>query len=311
MEYYFIINPLAASGRSAVIWRDLKQYLEKRMIPFEAYMTSHTNHASELAMQLTSGKEKHKEKTIIVVGGDGTLNEVINGMRISANVTIGYIPAGSGNDFARGMKISKRPKKALKRILQPQSIKWIDYGTLAYMNGTLQHRRFVVSSGMGYDADVCEELFYSSTKKFFNRIHLGRLAYVGIGLKKVLIRRPFDCTIELDGVRKIPLKNVSFISIHNQALEGGGFLFAPKAKPDDGVFDICIVTGASKLRLIKILFWSLTGKHINKKSVRQYQCSEFSIKSNRLSTVHADGEICGYLQEVSYICENKKIRMIV
>jgi YegS/Rv2252/BmrU family lipid kinase len=311
MNYYFIINPLAASGRAAIIWRDLKQYLEKRMIPYEVFMTSYSNHALELANQLTSGEEKQKEKTIIVVGGDGTLNEVINGICISAAVTIGYIPAGSGNDFARSMKISTNPRKALHKILQPEHIKWIDYGTLAYMDSTLQHRRFVVSSGMGYDAAVCEELFYTSSKKFFNKLHLGRLTYVGIGLRKVLMRRSFDCTLELDGVRKVPLKNVSLISVHNQPFEGGGFCFSPQASPEDGVFDICVIAGASRLRLLRLLFWSLTGKHVKKKGVKHYRCSEFAIQSDRLAPVHADGEICGYLQEISYVCENKKIRIIV
>ncbi|KIR03205.1 Transcription regulator [Lachnospiraceae bacterium TWA4] len=311
MYYYFIINPLASSGRAAVIWRDLKRYLEKHQIEYESFMTSRPHHAVQIAHKLTSGEEKLKKKVIVVIGGDGTLNEVVNGIAISALVTLGYIPAGSGNDFAKSMNISRRPKKALIRILSEEQVELIDYGMLSYMGTVLKQRRFLVSSGIGFDAAVCEEVSYSRIRVLLNRIHLGKISYMETGLRNAITRKTFNGVLELDDTHKIPLKRVQLLSIHNQPYEGGGFKFAPEAECNDGLLDICVISGKSRLRFISLLFSAFRGKHIHKRGVRHYQCNEFSIKLDRPMIVHADGEICEYLHEINYMCEHKKIRMIV
>ena len=154
--YYFIVNPHSRSGRAAKMWRSLEQKLLDKGIPYDSLLTEYPGHAITLAASLTDPKHPDKgPKIIIVLGGDGTLNEVLNGLSFSAVFTLGYIPSGSGNDFARSLKLPRNPEKALEHILNPKYQRFLDYGILSYGKNEELHRRFCVSSGIGYDASVC------------------------------------------------------------------------------------------------------------------------------------------------------------
>ena len=170
-KYYFIINPLASSGKAAVVWRDCKKYLDGHHVEYEAFMTSYAGHATKLAADLTCSQERGSEKTIIVIGGDGTLGDVISGVNISSQVAIGFISGGSGNGFSRSNRLSRHSVVRLKQILKRRKIVWLDYGVISYIQGELQQRRFAVSSGLGLDARICESVQISPMKGFFNRLH--------------------------------------------------------------------------------------------------------------------------------------------
>jgi YegS/Rv2252/BmrU family lipid kinase len=307
MVYHFIINPLAASGKAAMIWRNSKQYIEKKGILYEAYMTSYKGHARSLAYELTSGEEKYNEKIIVVVGGSGTLNEVINGISISAQVTIGYVPVGSRNGFARSMKISRNPRRALRRIFNPRKVHWIDYGVMAYMDTALHHRRFLVSSGMGIDAEICNDVSKPSLYRKGRR-HLG---YVWTIFKELLFFHPYDCELLLDYQRKINLQKVAFTSVHIAPYECGRFCLAPQADVDDGQFEILVISGATRRRVLKVLVNSLFGSHKNLRGVHHYRCKEFSISASEGQSVHVDGEMCGSYSNISYACEKQKLHMLL
>ena len=112
--YYFIVNPNAHGGRGAKIWKKLEHQIHKSGISYEAYQTEASGDARRMAAELTANMQE--AATIVAVGGDGTVNEVLNGLAISDLLTFGYIPTGSGNDLARGLNLSRNPKKCLKRI---------------------------------------------------------------------------------------------------------------------------------------------------------------------------------------------------
>ncbi|MDO5410536.1 MAG: YegS/Rv2252/BmrU family lipid kinase [Lachnospiraceae bacterium] len=310
-KYYFIINPLASSGKAAVVWRDCKNYLDRQSIEYEAFMTSYAGHAAELAAKLTGSEERTREKTIVVIGGDGTLGDVINGINISAMVTLGFIPAGSGNDFARSTGISRRPIARLKQIIRQRKVAWLDYGVISYIQGQLRQCRFMVSSGMGLDAGICEGVQISPMKSVFNRLHMGRLVYITVGLQRIFTEKPVSVQLTLDGVRTIHLDWVRYISIHVQPREGGGFQMAPNAECQDGQFDLCIVTCRHRLALIKVMFAALFGRHIKMREVHIMQCVTASFKAEQKVCVHADGEICGHLNEFNVLCERRKLKMIL
>ncbi len=309
--YYFIVNPHSRSGKGLDIWNRLKSSLDEKKIPYEAYLTEHTGHASELAAELTSPKHPDKEpKTIVALGGDGTLNEVVNGLVLSPAVSLAYIPCGSGNDFSRGMKLLKDPGKALDRLLSGASCRYIDYGILSYMNDYPTHRRFIVSAGIGYDADVCRNIFTTRLKRILNKFHAGKLSYLFIGIKRIVLCKSADGCLTLDGTKKINLKRIRFISSHIQKFEGGGFRFAPKADPADGYLDLCVVSGVSRLRLTFLLLASLFGKHIVCNGVRTFACREASLHTDRPLEVHADGETCYKQTDISVRCEKQKLRFL-
>ena len=109
MRCCFIINPNSRSQRGRAIWEEVQKELEKSQIKYEIYLTERRKNATAIAAMLTADQE---EKTLVVLGGDGTVNEVLNGIQNFENVLLGDIPIGSSNDFARGMKIPKDPVKA-------------------------------------------------------------------------------------------------------------------------------------------------------------------------------------------------------
>ncbi len=306
--YRFIVNPNSRSGKSRELWEKLKDRLDREQVPYTAYLTEYAGHARRLAETLSARREPD---TLVVLGGDGTLNEVINGLSVSAPLTLAYIPSGSGNDFSRGMGIPRRPEKALERILGSSRVRYVDYGILSCQtSGQPLHRRFLVSSGAGYDAEVCRNIFTTGLKPFLNRLHLGKLSYLLIGIKQIVLCRGADGCLTIDGVKKLPLKQIRFISAHIQKYEGGGFCFAPGADPADGLLELCVVSGVSRLKLTLLLTASLFGKHTSFKGVRTYSCKEASLSSGRPIQVHTDGEDCGLQTEISFHCERRKLRFL-
>lgn len=154
--YYFIINPASQSGRGYKIWEKIEQRLVRDGVEYQAYLTEYAGQATEYARKLTSHCKE--ARVIVVVGGDGTMNEVVDGIVSCDMVTLGYIPVGTGSDLARGLRLSRRPMRGLRRIFKARRIRQIDYGVIAYGDDVLRHRRFIVSAGIGLDAEVCQHM---------------------------------------------------------------------------------------------------------------------------------------------------------
>ena len=154
MKYHFIVNAKSRSGMGGMAWKMLEPELKKRRTDYLCHLTERKGHAKKIAAQITEDGKKH---TLIVMGGDGTVNEVINGIADPSKVMFGYISIGSSNDFARGLGLEKDPLKALNIILKPTKITELDLGELRNRAGS---RRFAVSAGIGFDAAVCLSLIH-------------------------------------------------------------------------------------------------------------------------------------------------------
>lgn len=307
---YLIVNPNSRCGRGQKVWKTIKKQLDFYGVEYQAYITEKPGDARRFAAGLTgTGKEP---RILVSVGGDGTVNEVLDGLNFEGPVTLGYIPAGSGNDLARSLKLPQNPKRCLKKILNPQYHRMLDYGVMTYGKEEIFHRRFVVSAGIGLDAAVCHNVCYSKTRACLNRFHLGSLSYVMVGLKQVLLARPSKGYLILDGGQRVELNHIYFISVHIHPFEGGGFRFAPKADPTDGKLTVCVMHQSTKLGMIPALLAALTGRMSGRrKGVRSYECSELVIHTERPMAVHVDGESCFSQQDLEIRCIPRKLRMIV
>lgn len=169
--YTFIVNPNARSGLGEKTWHTLERILKEQEVSYQVFFTKYQKHATKITQKLT---EENMLRTIIVLGGDGTINEVVNGISDLSSTTLAYIPIGSSNDFARGMGLSTNPVTALKHILSPSRYAYLNIGALQYQE---KKRRFAVSSGSGFDAPVCHQIHVSSFKKLLNKLHLGKMIY--------------------------------------------------------------------------------------------------------------------------------------
>lgn len=311
--YYFIVNPNAHHGHGGKIWRKLERQIENSGIEYEVFLTEGRGDASRLAARLTEGKPCDSENlpVIVAVGGDGTVNEILNGLSFERPVTLGYLPAGSGNDLARSLKLPKNPRRCLKRVLNPRYYLSLDYGILSYEKEEPVHRRFMVSSGIGLDAAVCHNLLELSLDAKSRLAECGRFGYILLGIKQLILAKPVKGFLILDGTRKVEFNHIYFISSHIHGYEGGGFKLIPKADYSDGMLNVCVLHNSSKLRIVPVLLDALLGRMKHPRGVRFYQCREVSVHVDRPMPVHADGESCFCQTDIHLRCVEKKLRMIV
>lgn len=302
--YVFIINPNACSGLGARTWGELERILKERSVPYQAFFTKYQRHATAMVRELTSDGQEH---TIIVLGGDGTINEVIDGISDLSRTTIGYIPIGSSNDFARSFSLPKNPLKALELILNPSAYAYMNVGILSYKN---RQKRFVVSTGIGFDAAICHQAVISRLKVLLNRIHLGKLTYAAIALHRLLHLRPGTMQITLDSKDSFSFSNVFFAVAMNHPYEGGGFRFCPKADPCDGLLNIMVISGISRLKALILLPLAFKGWHTHFRGVYTYTCKEVMIESSAALPVHTDGEPVFLQHCIRARLESEKLRVI-
>ncbi|TAH71123.1 MAG: diacylglycerol kinase family lipid kinase [Anaerolineaceae bacterium] len=307
--YHFIINPKSSSGKGIRHWWTVKDELDRQDINYTADFTKQEGHAIELAEKIC--REHDGIKNIVVLGGDGTLNEVINGIDNYDDVILGYIPSGSSNDLARSLKIPKKPLESLSNLLKPSKFIYLDYGEISFEDTDIKPRKFGCSSGIGYDAGVCEEVQRSALKKKLNSFGAGKFIYLAIALKQLFSTKLQDATVIVDKVKKEKYTKVLLISNMIHKFEGGGLKMAPDADPTDGKLSICLVHGLPRALLMLLFPTILFGKHILFKGVETFNCSSIEIMLDRNFAVHTDGEVPGFSSHIKISCIPRKIRMIL
>lgn len=302
--YTFIVNPNSRSGLGQSIWSELERILKKEKIEYEVFFTKYQKHATNITREITSDGKEH---TIIALGGDGTVNEVVNGIAYYDKAILGYIPIGSSNDFARGLELPTNPVDALNTILTCPHLHPMNVGELRYKN---KLRRFAVSAGIGFDADICHESVVSRLKLFLNKIKLGKLTYVAIAIHRLFLTNPCTVTVTLDHEKELTFPKTYFVAIMNNRYEGGGVKFCPKAKNDDDKLDIIVANNMPKLKVLTLFPTAFAGLHVHFKGVHIYKGTMIKIHSERPMPVHTDGEPIFLQSDVSACCAQKKLRVI-
>ncbi len=302
--YTFIVNPNARSGLGKKVWKELETELKEKQISYEVYYTQYQKHASQITARITSDGDEH---IIVALGGDGTVNEVVNGIVNIEKTILGYIPIGSSNDFARSLKLPTDPKKALENILNHKHISPINLGELSYKN---KKRRFAVSSGIGFDADICHEAVVSRIKPILNKLKLGKLTYIFIALHRLFVTKPCTVSITLDHEKTATFPATYFVVAMNNKYEGGGVMFCPKAKPDDNKLDVMVAAGVPKWKVLALIPLALFGWHTFFKGVYIYSCEHVAVHCENAMPLHTDGEPIFLQHYISAKCLPQKLRII-
>lgn len=293
--YHIVINPASKSGRGLSIWKTIEPVLQKKSISYSVYYSEYPGHIMELMKELTSTDSP--ENNIIIVGGDGTMNEALQGVSDFSKCKIGYIPTGSSNDFARALHYPKTAEAQLDRILSCEKEMLLDIGKVTYLDtatdSTEQYRLFDVSCGIGFDAAVCEEALHGSSgfKLFLNKLGLGKLTYLSIALKHLLVNTGVSLSVTLDDNPPIYREQFLFVAAMQNKYEGGGFMFCPDASPTDGTLDICMVTVKNKGKIFMALPLAFFGKHTLFKNIDCYRAKKIHICTSGPLWVHTDGEV--------------------
>lgn len=270
--------------------------------------SSHTEGAAGMIASERTEDTGSASCTIVAVGGDGTANEVISGLHDYADIHFGYIPTGSGNDLARGLSLPTEPVAALFAILHPSRVRRIRLGCV-HTNG--KDCRFAVSTGIGFDAAVCHETFRSRIKPVLNRFGLGKLTYLGIALKQLLLLRPFPVTMILDDGVPVKFPAVYFAAFMNLKYEGGGFMFCPNATAEDDLLDICLVEKMPKLKILFLLPTAFRGKHVRYKGIHILRCQKAQLRANAPQAIHTDGEAAAVSSSMKVSLSKEKLPFIV
>ncbi|MDR2889408.1 MAG: diacylglycerol kinase family lipid kinase [Lachnospiraceae bacterium] len=308
--YHIIVNPAAKSGRGGKIWEGLEPILIERSISYDVVFSKRAGHVSHYVRKLTTLTDHSGPIRLIVLGGDGTLNETLQGIADFDKVELGYIPAGSSNDMARDLCLPSDPQAILDIILSGQTHRIIDIGSISGKDP--DHKRyFAVSSGIGFDAAVCEEAFSSRWKKFFNKIGLGKLTYLAIALKQILTAKKVACNIYLDNNDPVHYKKFLFVAAMIHQYEGGGFKFCPGADATDGWFDVCVVGGLPKALLLLALPTAFFGKHFIFPGIDRYRCKAMRVETSAPLWVHTDGEVEPATRLLSMTCHHQQLHLIV
>ena len=299
--YYFIVNPASRSGKGENLWNNtLQPALKQRKVEYEVHFSQKQGDLIRLAEEISARMKEQDSAHLVIVGGDGTVNETLQGIDTQSGISISYIPTGSSNDLARDMGFSKNPLEILDRLLDQPRTQPMDVGVMISSFG---QRKFAVSCGIGYDAAVCQEANISKVKKVFNKIGLGKLTYLGIAIKQLFATKLVSCDIYLDGSHKpIHLNKFYFVAIMNHRYEGGGFNFCPKAKAGDGILDLCVVSGLPKLLVLLALPTAFFGKHYIFPGVDSYKASSVRIVTEKPLWIHTDGEVIEKNSEITVSC---------
>lgn len=285
--YYFIVNPSSRSGQGIQVWRQVKTILSQRRLSYKAYFTKYTGHGTQIARRIAPLAAEH---SLIIIGGDGTINEVLNGLPENSRITLGYLPVGSGNDFARGVHLPSDPIEVLEKILFGQPPEKLDLGQLRTQK-RISH--FAISSGIGYDAEVCYEVAHTRMKTVLNALHLGKLTYAYAAVKLLFSFHPFDADIRLDGGRSYHFSNVYFIAGMNLQYEGGGFRFCPQANSHDGALDYLVVQGLPKWKILLLFPTAYFARHTRIRGIHILRGTQMQIHTGTPQRLHRDGEYAG------------------
>ena len=303
--YHFIVNSNSRSGRGIKLWNSIFNELEIRKVDYKVYFTEVDNNGTKIAREIT---KEYPQCNIIAIGGDGTVNEVINGIRDFSKVIFSYIPTGSSNDFAKGLGLCNNPMKALDNILNPKNYKEINVGSVSDKDNK---RYFVVSCGIGFDADVCFEALNSTIKNILNKFNLGKLTYVGIAFKRLLLSKMVNMDVSFDNKDYIRYDKVFFIAAMNMPNEGGGLNLCPEALCDDDILDVCLINEIPKMKIATLLPTAYKGKHTKFKGVNLKKCQKIGVRTNVPLAVHVDGEYFGYKNEISMSYDECKLKVVV
>lgn len=283
--YLLIVNPRSANGSTGRRWGEIQSSLRRVLPAFDTVFTRRPGHAALLAQDAARAYS-----VVVAVGGDGTINEVVNGLMAAGQgapgPALGVIPRGTGSDFVRTVGIPHDLLGAA-RVLAAGERRVLDVGRaqVAGLDGRPLVRFFINEAEVGMGAAVSDAVNRSS-KRF------GALSFWWGILATVFRYRDRQITLRADGGLAEDLA-VNNIWIANGRYSGGGIRSAPRAQPDDGLLDVVVVTHAGPLLRLRTLLWLRSGRFAELRHVRYRQAQRFEVLPGPPAPVEVDGELIG------------------
>ena len=268
-KYFLIVNLIAGHGRCKELFPRVRAELDRRGIDYDLHFTNEPMEATDVCRMGIEAGFTH----IVAMGGDGTVNEVANGLN-GVDATLCVIPAGNGNDFVRTAGIPLDPIHALD-VLVKGKMRRIDLGRVA------DDRCVVNGLGIGIDAQVARDVLAMKRLR-------GVPAYVSAAVKEVFRFKAFPITLTSEEW-SLELQCLS-LGVANGPYCGGGFKLAPRAAVDDGLLDVSAVGDFPRVERLIRLPQARAGKHLQLSRVHYRQVTEVTVLSSTKLVAHIDGE---------------------
>lgn len=267
--YHIILNPIAGKKKAQKNLKLVEKEFSARGIAYEAHKTCAVHDAEDIARRLTLAGETE----LIVIGGDGTLHEVLNGVVDPTQVKLGLIPSGTGNDFAEKAGISENAQKALSLILDGEA-KETDYLEVG-------GKRCMNVAGIGMDVDVLERCTKGKMK--------GKPKYLLSLLQSLFAFKGLPVTVQSEGREE--KRDVLIAAACNGSQFGGGIVICPIAEPDDHLIDVVLVDCIGKRKIIKAFIELMKGRILQYPLTTHFRCERVHFFPKTPVTVQLDGEL--------------------
>ena len=307
MRFEIVLNPAGASGLAWKTWRRLERVITKDGCAYTVHRSTPEHGVAEICRELTLRGEP---VSLIVIGGDGTSNEALNGIADFDNTAVGFIPCGTGNDLHRDMGIPNSTVKLLKTMLDGTVKRTADIGELkCTANGKRIVRRFNISCDIGFGAATCAYVNRSRIKPILNKLGIGRAIYLIEALRVCFTSEPQPVAVTCGGRTRLYRRCLCVIAM-NHCHEGGGFDFCPDARFDDGKLDLCIGNGLSHGGFLHMLPLAYMGRHMKLRGIYGDRGESVKLRTNKPIWIHTDGEALGKTTSAEIRIIDEKLRLL-
>jgi YegS/Rv2252/BmrU family lipid kinase len=287
-EWFVIVNPNAGNGKGRKDWDQISSNLKNHGLTWSEYFTKRKGDAINISQEAIAAGYRR----ILCVGGDGTLNEIVNGAFIqqictTKEITLGLIPVGTGNDWGRMFGIPLNYEKAID-IIKEEKRMLHDIGRINYYNGKEKCERYFINiAGLGFESVVVKRTNVQKDKG-----KSGKAIYFYNLLMSLMSYKNTKAEIVIDGNKTEA--NIFSLNVGNGRYCGGGMRQTPFAVPDDGILDVTIIKGMGKIEIILNLKILYNGTILDHPKVEGYKCKNVIVRSDSVLYVEADGESLGH-----------------
>lgn len=277
-KFILLANPASKGKQGKKIITQIEQYCHQNSIDYTLYLSHSTKHLQQLSLSIA--KQYTPPQKVIVIGGDGTLHHVIQTLFLNHyHIPVGYVPSGTGNDFARSIFGALSPLTIFKRLVnatQPITVPILSTTKHIALN----------SFGVGFDAQVCQLVEQTTIKEKLNRIKLGFLTYPILVLKALISFKTFSITIN-----EQTYNNVAMTTFANNPSYGGGIIIDPSLSLLEKQTNAIIIHDVTFTKIITLLWQLAHKKHLSHPCVTQLQETKyFSVDFDEHLPTQADGE---------------------
>ena len=291
LKIHLLVNETAGNGHAKKILDQTTLLLVNENIAFDVYKSSFAGEAIKIA-QGYGNRNHHSNEVLLVIGGDGSLNEVLNGIKRSSHPStpLAYLPAGTGNDFGKAANLSGNPEELINHLKNGIEPERIDCGSFHFPHSSNDVYYFANSLGVGFDAYVNHLSNISELKKLLNKINEGKMIY-GLHILSALRKQDtFTVDIKCDN-KRYHYDDAFLITTTNHPYLGGGIPLLPSASIKSRVLDTVVVERFSLGKLIKLFVNLLKdGSHVHDPQFHYFEGKQISIQTTKKEFAQVDGE---------------------